>query len=183
MIEALLKEISAEFPDFKTVSKPDSRLMRALSWFLLIVTFGTQKAFMSSYITTIGHTVYVPAGWDLRPEEGRVEVMRHERVHMRQQRRYGRVLFTFLYLVPFFPLFLAYGRAKLEMEAYAESVRAKAQLRGSAYVQTKEFKAWLTSQFVTGSYGWMWIYKPTVVKWIDKAIADAVAEFPGEKKQ
>lgn len=178
MLDELLAEIQTEFPGFTIVKKPDSRLMRVLSWFLLVVTFGAQRRFMDKYVTTIGNTVYVPSDWDSWSPLSRVEVLRHERVHMRQQKKYGLVLFTFLYLVPFFPLFFAYGRARLEMEAYTESARAKAQLRGSQYVKTQEFRNWMASQFLTGAYGWMWIHKPTVLKWVDKAIADAVREFP-----
>ena len=37
---------------------------------------------------------------------------------------------AFVYLVPFFPLFLAWGRARLEWEAYVETIRATAEVRG-----------------------------------------------------
>ena len=48
--------------------------------------------------------------------------LRHERVHLRQRERMGDVGMAFVYLLPFFPLFLAYGgRARIEWEAYEEN--------------------------------------------------------------
>lgn len=181
MFEALLADIRKEFPDFKIVSKSDSWFMKVLSWLLLIVTFGSQKTFMTKFITTFGNTIYVPKDWESVPEVNRVGTLRHERVHLRQQVRYGRVLFTFLYLVPFFPLFFAYGRAKLEMEAYSETILAVAELKGLDKVRSKEFRDHIASHFVTGSYGWMWIFRKTVDRWIDEAIEKAVKKV-GETK-
>lgn len=183
MLDELLDEIHKEFPDFVMIKKPDSRFMRAIAWLLCVLTFGTQREFMTRYTTTIGHTVYIPGDWGSWDELSCVEVLRHERVHMRQQSRYGRLLFTFLYLLPFLPLFLAYGRARLEMEAYTESVRARAQLRGAACVQVQGFRDWLASQFLTGSYGFMWPFRKTVLRWVEEAIKKAVAEFPEEEKK
>lgn len=174
MVEELIREIRSEFPDFEIVQKQDSGLMKFLRVFLLIVTFGAMKNFMTDVITTLGNTVYVPAGWGSKPEIGRYEVLRHERVHMRQRRRYGRVLYSFLYIFPFFPLFLAYWRAKLEMEAYAETILVVAEYMGPDHVRTPEFRDRMASRFWTASYAWMWLHKPTVYRWVDKAIADAV---------
>ncbi len=159
--------------------------MRALGTVLLVVTFGTQKAFMQSYVTTIGHTVWVPDLWESWDIVKRAVILRHERVHMRQQKRYGRLLFSFLYVFPFLPLFLAYFRARFEMEAYSESIRADAELRGPQHVLTQAYRDWMVSQFVTGAYGWAWPFRKTVEKWVMDAVERAVAEraaAAGEKK-
>jgi hypothetical protein len=182
MVEGLMREISAEFPDFKVVPKDESGLMKFLRVLLLIVTFGALRNFMTDVVTTIGNTVYVPAGWTSKPEVGRYEVLRHERVHMRQRRRYGRVLYSFLYIFPFFPLFLAYWRAKLEMEAYAESIMVVAEIAGPGVVQTQEFKDRMASHFLNGSYGWAWPFRKTVNRWVDEAVQRAVQSV-SEKKQ
>ena len=70
--------------------------------------------------------LYVPDRWEETDESTRLVTLCHERVHLRQRRRYGDIVMTFLYLVPFFPLGLAYGRARLEWEAYTETLRATA---------------------------------------------------------
>ena len=47
----------------------------------------------------------------------RTVLLRHERVHLRQRRRYGFLPFAILYLIPLLPLGLAYFRARFEWEA------------------------------------------------------------------
>ena len=175
MLEALITEIKTEFPSFRMVKKSDSRLMKVIHAFLIVLTFGQMRAFMDGYITTIGYTIYTSSSWDGMRETSKATVLRHERIHLRQQKRWTRPLFSFLYLIPFFPFFFAYGRARFEIEAYRESVRATLEYQG-AQALTEKYKDTLVSQFTTASYGWMWIYKPTITKWIDKAIEDALKE-------
>ena len=57
-------------------------------------------------------------------------LLRHERVHLRQRARMGDVAMAFVYLVPILPLGLAWGRARIEWEAYVETIRATAQVHG-----------------------------------------------------
>ena len=52
----IMSAIEYEFPDFKIVSKQDSKLMRILGKILFF-----NKDFMTRYITVIGNTVYVPS--------------------------------------------------------------------------------------------------------------------------
>jgi len=183
MLDQLIADIKSEFPDFKIVYKADSGFMKAINVFLLIVTFGQMKAFMADYTTTIGHTVYVPSGWDSWAEQSRVIILRHERVHMRQQKKYSRPVFTFLYLIPIFPVFLAYWRARLELEAYTETIQATVDLHGTAMVLSHDFKNKLINQFTTSAYGWMWPFKGTVTKWIDQAVDQVVDAYAKGSKQ
>jgi len=176
ILDDVVAEVKGEYPDFRIVYKGESALMGAIGWFLLVVTFGAQRSFMKSYVTTIGHTVYVPDPWDSWNEVSKVVLLRHERVHMRQQGRYGKVLFSFLYAVPFLPMFLSYFRARFELEAYTESIRANVELRGPEYVLDQGFKDWLVSQFITGAYGFMWPFRKTVERWVTDAVEKAVAE-------
>jgi hypothetical protein len=181
-LEELVSEMKTEFPDFSIVKKSDSKFMKLLGTLLTIITFGSNRSFMTDFITTIGRTVYVPPAWDSDPPSSKMSILRHERVHMRQSVRYGRVLYTFLYLFPFFPMFFAYWRAKMEMEAYAESAKADAEFQGTFKIQDPAYRDWMISHFTGPSYGWMWIYRPTIEKWVDEAIAKASAKFPEEKK-
>ena len=157
--------VRAEFPSFKIVNKSDSFFMRTLSLLLLVVTFGQQSEFMTAFITTIGYTVYVPDSWMDGADEGRISVLRHERVHMRQRRKYSMPLFTFLYLVPFFPLGLAYFRAKFEWEAYEETMRVAVEYHGKVILKLPIFKENILSHFTTGQYGWMWPFRKTLERW------------------
>jgi hypothetical protein len=167
--EALCAEVRTEFPSFVIKDKSTSFFMKLVNLFLRIVTFGKLNEFMTAFITTIGYTVYVPDGWDQMRENDRVAVLRHERIHMRQRRKYSAFLFSFLYLVPFFPLGLAYFRARFEMEAYTETMRAAVDDHGKVILKLPAFKANIVAHFTTGQYGWMWPFKKTVERWYDEA--------------
>ncbi len=100
----LIAELAREFPGFRLVSKRDSRFSLAIDRALKLLTFGAQRAYLTHYHTVIGNTLYTPDTWATTGELDRVVVLRHERIHLRQRRRYGPPLMAFLYLVPFFPL-------------------------------------------------------------------------------
>ncbi len=171
----LQREVSDEFPTFRIVGKTTNRFMQVLNVLLLIVTFGQQKTFMTHFITTIGTTMYVPADWILWSDMRRMSILRHERVHMRQARRYTTPLFFFLYLVPFLPVGLAYCRARFEWEAYTESMRADREYNGPAILGNALYKASIVDHFTTGQYGWMWPFRKTVEGWYDAAAKDILA--------
>jgi hypothetical protein len=175
-VQALMAEISAEFPAFMVIMKGDSRLMGAIDAFLKVVTLWRMKAFLTGFITTVGYTVYVPAAiWGDPNPFGMLCTLRHERVHMRQRRKYGMVLFTFLYL--FFPLpaGLAYFRMKFEREAYTESLMAAAELGQSPDVVFGEsWRNVVVTSFTGPSYLWAWPFKKAINAWYDATARAAV---------
>jgi hypothetical protein len=79
---------------------------------------------------------------------------------------------TFLYLLPFFPLGLAYGRARLEWEAYVETLRATADLAGIDAARAPELREKIIRRFTGPDYGWMWPFERTVTRWYDAALAE-----------
>src|SRR6186713_717979 len=100
----LLEEIRREFPGFRIVRKNDSRFSRVIDLVLKILTLGAQRRYLTDYHTVIGSTLYVPPDWDDHPWQSRYVTLRHERIHLRQFRRYTRPGMTLLYLLPFFPI-------------------------------------------------------------------------------
>lgn len=170
--EALIAEISREFPRFRIVPKSGHALSRAIDWALKVVTFGAQRSFLTEYHTVIGDTLYVPLAWERTADVDRAILLRHERVHLRQRRRLGTALMTFLYLLPFFPLGLAYGRARLEWEAYVETLRATADLAGLDAARAPELRHKIIRRFTGPDYGWMWPFERTVTRWYDAALAE-----------
>lgn len=154
-LNALVVELRQEFPSFKILFKRSSRLMRMVEMFLRIMSFGQIKTFFTEYTTTIGTTVYVPDGWHKLSEIHRYIILRHERVHMRQAKRLSLPLFALLYLFVPLPAFTAVFRAKFEMEAYGETMRATAEVRGIRAVQTDAFRQYIFEQFKKSSYMWM----------------------------
>jgi hypothetical protein len=171
-VDELVEQMQQEFPRFRIVHKRDSTLNKFIDVLLRLVTFGAQSSYMTQYHTVLGDTLYVPDRWDDTPEPDQWITLRHERVHLRQRRRYGTLLMSFLYLVPFLPLGLAYGRARIEWEAYRESLRATARVKGLEVASSEEFRAYIVEQFTSGAYGWMWPFPKSINRWLDTALAE-----------
>lgn len=175
-LDTLISEIKDEFPDFQLISKSQSWLSKVINIFLLIITFGQQKTFMTKYTTTIGHTIYTPSSWDEWHEANKIIILRHERIHLRQAKKYTRFLFSFLYLFVFFPTVFAYFRKKFEQEAYEESIRARIEYFGVEFVKKPGYKESLVKQFISAQYFWTWPFKKSIEEWFDKALERALKE-------
>lgn len=139
--------------------------MRVLSFFLFF-----NRQFMGAYVTTIGRRMWVPVNWELWCDETRERILRHEAVHLRQQRRYGFLLYAFLYLFVPLPLGLAWFRAKLEWEAYSETLRGIAEEKGVGYLRDPGTTSVFLRYFTTGAYGWMWPFPRQVYRWYEKLL-------------
>jgi hypothetical protein len=172
--EAFLDEIRREFPRFAVVPKRGDPLQRAIAGVLFAITLGGQRHYLTRYHTVLFGKLYVPDGWERMDDDERYILLRHERVHLRQRRRMGDVWMAFVYLVPFFPLGLAWGRARIEWEAYVETIRATAEVRSLAAARTLE--AEIVRRFVGPDYGWMWPFPRVVRRWFHEVIADLEAE-------
>jgi hypothetical protein len=171
-VELLLAEIASEFPTFRIVRKSESRLMRAIDRFLRVVTLGRQSRFLTEYHTVLGTQLFVAPTWLKMDDRDRAVLLRHERVHMRQSKRLGPIGMALVYLIPFFPLGLAYGRAKLEWEAYRETLNATMQLWGIEAACSAVLRQKIVGRFTGPDYGWMWPFRGAVEAWYDKHIAE-----------
>lgn len=175
-LDAFLATLGDEFPHFRVVEKRESRLSRAIDVALRVVTLGGQRSFMTRYYTVIGDTLYVPGSWaSVDPVEA-IITLRHERVHLRQRRRWTLPGMAFLYLVPILPLGLAWGRARIEWEAYEETVRATWELRGEAAARSASLRRHIIDRFVGPDYGWMWPFRGQLERRYDALLARIAAE-------
>jgi len=165
-----IETVRSEFPTFRIVPKRGHWPSRAIDLALKTLTFGGQRSYLTRYHTVIGNTLYVPPTWDAMSDTDKVILLRHERVHLRQRRRYGAFLMTFLYLIPFFPLGLAYGRARMEWEAYEETLRATAELLGLDAARSPGLRAQILERFTGPEYGWMWPFERSVQRWYDRVL-------------
>jgi hypothetical protein len=168
--ERLLREIHAEFPAFEIRKKRDSPLQRAIHVALCAITLGAQRVYLTRYHTVLFGKLWVPDSWDAMSDADRYVLLRHERVHLRQRARMGDVWMAFVYLVPIFPLGLAIGRARIEWEAYVETIRATAEVHGRAAAE--RLRPEIVRRFTSGDYGWMWPFPASVNRWFDAALAD-----------
>ena len=176
VLPAFIREIEAEFPTFRIVKKSESKFAKLIDGLLKVITFGGQREFMTRYYTVIGDTLYVPPGFDDGDPINVVITLRHERIHLRQKRRLTMVGMTMIYLLFPFPLGLAYGRARLEWEAYTETLQATFELKGEEALRAPELKARIVSQFTSPAYGWMWPFRSQVEAWYDAAVARICAK-------
>jgi hypothetical protein len=170
--DQLVADIREEFPRFRLVQKSHSRLQRAIDFALKIVTLGRQRRYLLEYHTVIGDTLYLPAAWESASDAERCIVLRHERVHLRQRRRLGLPLLAFLYFLPILPLGLALGRARIEWEAYAETLRGTAELLGLDAARAPALKKKIVSRFTGPDYGWMWPFERQVGRWYDDVLKE-----------
>ena len=169
--DAYVAELTLEHPTLRVVPKETSRLQTVIDAALRVVTFGSMSTYLTHYTTVIGKTICVPLGWESRYDDERYITMRHEAVHLRQMRRYTQVGMALLYALPLLPLGLAYGRARIEWEAYAETLRAVAEVRGLKAARAPELRAHIVRQFTSAAYGWMWPFPATIERWIDEELA------------
>lgn len=168
--EALIASIRAEFPGFRLVRKDRSSWQRVIHVALIALTFGRMRRYLDGYQTTIGQSVYVTPDWETRPFVDRIVTLRHERIHLRQFRRLTPIGMTIVYLFLPLPMGFAYGRARLEWEAYRETLRAIAELRGLSAARAPELRERIIAQFTGPAYGWMWPLRRQVERWYDEEV-------------
>lgn len=172
----IIKQIKDEYLDFKVIKKNDSSLMKVINVILYIITFGYQKDFMENYVTTIGNTVYIPTSWNDWSIEKKIMILKHERVHMRQAAKYGKLWYSFLYLFVWFPFVFAIYRTKFEKEAYVENIKYAIKRGGERLVKSNRYKENMLSYFLTGKYGWMCPFRGKMEKWYDETVERLLKE-------
>ena len=150
---------------YTIVQKSDSWFMKAIGTFLKVISFGTNTAFMTDFVTTINHTVYVPTAYATWSAQDQNTIIEHEKVHMAQADKYSFPLFAFLYVCCFFPIGLAYFRMKFEQEAYATSLKCYYAYKGAAWLQDPRIKAAFVSYFTGPAYLWTWPFSKSIEAW------------------
>lgn len=169
--DQLVEDLRVEIPGFRVVRKDRSRLHRAIHHFLRAVTFGQMTSYLDSFQTTIGRTVYVTADWDDWDTDRRYVTLRHEAVHLRQFRKFTLPGMALLYVLLPLPMGLAWFRAYFEKEAYAESIRAAAEVWGPDYPASDHYREYIIGQFTGASYGWMWPFPRSLTRWYERVLA------------
>ena len=132
---------------FRSVILKEDNVWMKLLYNITLMRFWNPD-FMSAYVTVMFGRVYMPA--HLIGTLTGYMVLRHERIHLRDARRWP-ILFELSYL--FFPLpILITLRAYWEYRAYCESLVAEAEIYGYARRDSIEF---FVNQFVGSYYLWM----------------------------
>jgi hypothetical protein len=168
----LLESFTRRTPPVRVVKKPDFWHQRAASAALFAVTLGGQRTYLSRYVTTLGRTIYVPNDFEDWPPARAVEVLRHEAVHVAQFERFGWIGMILLYGLLPLPMGLAYGRARLEWEAYTETLRAVAEIEGIDAAREPSLHDEIIRRFTGPDYGYMWPFPGVVRRWIEQALLE-----------
>jgi hypothetical protein len=171
-LDALLAEMAARPRPVRVVPKSRYWHQRAAARALYLLTFGGQRTYLSDYVTTLGHTIYVPDGFAGWPPDHAWEVLCHELVHVKQFERHGWALMILLYGLLPLPAGLAWFRARFEWEAYRETLRCTAVTGGLAAARDPRLHAHIIARFTGPDYGWMWPFPRAVQGWIDEALAE-----------
>jgi hypothetical protein len=169
--DAYVEALRAEVPGFRIVRKDRSRLQRAIHYALCVLTLGRMRSYLDSFQTTIGRTVYVTADWDDWGDDERYVTLRHEAVHLRQFRAYTLPGMALLYVLLPLPVGLAWFRARFEKEAYAETIRAAAEVWGPDHPRGDAYRRHIIDQFTGPTYGWMWPFRGGLERWYDRVLA------------
>jgi hypothetical protein len=169
--DALVEALRREFPRLRIVPKDRSPLQRAIHYALIGVTLGRMRSYLDAYQTTIGSTVYVTCDWDARDPDEKYVTMRHEAIHLRQFRTFTLPGMAALYLLVPVPIGLAWFRAYFEKEAYAETLRAAAEVWGPEAPRRAAFRRRILDQFTGAAYGWMWPFRADLERWYDRVLA------------
>jgi hypothetical protein len=168
---AALREAMRSAPRPVRVEKKSEHWhQRAAGKILWAITLGGQRTYLDRYVTTLGHTIYVPDDFDAWHPDHAWQVLRHELVHVRQFERFGWLGMILLYGLLPLPVVLAWGRARLEWEAYEETLRAVAESEGLDAARAPELHREIVGRFTGPDYAWMWPFPRVVQGWIDDAV-------------
>ncbi len=177
-----LRAMEADFPGFHVLYKAGDPIQRAVSMFLCLVTLGGMRTYLSRYHTVMFGALWVSPAWDQMSDDACYVLLRHERVHLRQRARYGELGMALRYLVGGLPLGACWGRARIEWEAYEETIRATFEVYGER--EMRALRPWLIERFCGPDYGWMWPFPDQVGAWFDACAADtACASGPGNERK
>jgi len=182
-----LKKIRMEVEKFISInifrseirSKKESKVMKLVGKLMFF-----NKRFMTAYVTTWYPHIYVPKlPWKYKNDLPAIATLAHEWVHLHDRKRLGWI-FNLLYASPqcFAPLaLLAYfnlwfllfllcllplpspGRAWAEIRGYRMTIAVYYWLSG----QKVDLK-WITEQFVSSSYYFMWPFRGWLMKKFNK---------------
>jgi hypothetical protein len=175
-LAALLAGFAASAPPVRVRPKADSRLCRLLDGALRAVTLGRASRFMTDFTTTLGRTIFVPAGWERLDAAERYCILRHEAVHVAQFRRWTVPGMALLYILFPLPFCFAGARAAFELAAYRESLRAMRAVGRLPKAREEAVVAWIAARFTGPDYGWMWLSGGMVRRALRKTLRELGAQ-------
>lgn len=160
--------------------KADKWYWKAVGALLGAISFG-KIDFMNSFFTTFANRIGVSPSWDEMTVEEKYVMLLHETEHMRQYTvaGFGSIWLGFVlsgigYLLLPFPVGLAYVRAYMEMQGYAQTIRGTVQMYGKATAEAQ--KDFIVRQFTSWNYLFMWPFPDYMNRWYENTLARILKE-------
>ena len=191
IFEETLINLKKEIPDIEVRYKDKSLFMKLLG---IILFFN--PAFMKSFITTIGSTIYYANEAYTREQPvGATVVLLHEATHILESKRKNGFIFSLSYLFPqllfllSIPMFFVCGfysflflifllplpapfRMMIERNGYTTSLYIMHLLKLKGYGYDLDLAVpWVVSQFKTSAYYWMWVF-PSIDQYFKNVVGD-----------
>lgn len=142
-------------------------LWKTVHWLLKILSLGKQNGFYNKFTTTLGKTIFYPAGWQFeKASTNDCVILRHEGRHVQQFLRWGLgneylgiLIMGFFYLFLPLPICFAWFRYCFEREAYKVSYYATLELGHEPDIEH------YVENLTGPKYLWTWVFKNKVRKW------------------
>ncbi|MHA1869375.1 MAG: hypothetical protein ACTSXF_00365, partial [Promethearchaeota archaeon] len=93
-------------------------------------------------------------------------ILLHERIHIRQESKFGLIVWTLIYMLVPLPAMLAYFRRKWESEAYEIDIYRAYKEKGRKYILGKKYMTNLLNQFCGPFYFFTWYKKSDIYNWV-----------------
>jgi hypothetical protein len=138
---------------------------KTLAVIVNIVTFGGSKTFLTDYTTTLYKTIFVPLSWDQWPSQGKLEILTHELVHVKQAKTWTYPIFVLSYLLFPLPFGLAWARYRFEREAYLAGFKVSLRYESASRDFLIDHGV---KQMSSSAYGWAWPFPYVVRAWFEK---------------
>lgn len=169
--------ILPEFPDFRIARKEKSPLMIFWAWTMFVFTLGFAggKKYLTKYLTTVGNTVYVPESWvngTRKDHFNMIHVLVHEREHMRQSRRKGKIAHALAYIFWPFPI----GFANYRLESELEAMAAATVYSDYVYDLFGDSYASAAKEMTSATYFWPTFSKTKAVRVFSKKLREKYKE-------
>lgn len=147
---------------------------------LHVATFG-KVDFMNSFFSTLFNRIGVTPSWTNMTYGEKYEILLHEVEHIKQYKRagfgniwLGQIIAGIGYLLLPLPIGLALVRTKMEMDGYAQSLRAIIQLYGVNAARADKER--IVRQFTSINYFYMFPFKGYMEDWFDDTVERIAAE-------
>lgn len=153
---------------------------RVMGKIISALSFG-KIDFMNNFFSTFGNKIGTTPSWDVYWIGSKYEIVLHEMEHLRQKKKFGlgsvwlgTFIMGFAYLFLPLPIGLAWCRAELEKQAFAESIRARIQTSGLDHAMS--LKSVVVKSFTGVDYFFMWPFKNHISKWFDETVKKVLEE-------